>query len=130
MKLYYPIEIAPNLCPGVRLGSHWLTVDYDGITEDRRTRYRWECIGNGGPWVGNDLCSGVGGGDLQAGLVNLLSFLSAAIESNAYRRRTGYGGENADLFPADMLDALEDLSDEISTLALDLEESETPYIEE
>lgn len=67
-------------------------------------------------------CNGAGA-DLQSGLATLLSFLGAAAESYAYRQRTGHPGENEDLFPPHIVAWACQNSDELSTLASELDET-------
>lgn len=80
--------------------------------------------------TGQDLKSGIGGGSLQQGMVSLLSFLAACGESYGYKLRTGRDGENYDLFPPAIAEWAYQNSDELSTLEIDIEESEVELIEE
>jgi hypothetical protein len=120
-----PVEIAPNLQAGVRVGGGWVTVGYsDSQGFDGRTRYRWEIIfPDGSDMHGHDLRSGCGGGDLTLGLESLLAFLSAAAESCRYRMATGREGENEDLFPPNVVEFAYQHDDEISLLQCEIEES-------
>lgn len=128
MKLQTPFEISPRLLPCVRIGDVFISIDYAGETRDGRTRYRYHIdLPNGKEHTGTDLKSGCGGGDLQAGMESLLSFLSAAAESYRY---SGMDGENSDLFPEFICQWASDNSDAISMLAIELEETKTQLIEE
>lgn len=59
----------------------------------------------------------------QEMLATLLTFLGAAAESYSYRQRTGRNGENEDLFPAPVVEWAYQNSDELSMLAMELEET-------
>lgn len=57
--------------------------------------------------AGDDLRSGSGDTiNLYKQMVVLLDFLGAAVESYEFELRTGVKGENADLFPRDLLELL------------------------
>jgi hypothetical protein len=67
------------------------------------------------------LQSGCGGfGGTVSIFETYLSFLGAALESFDYERRTGDEGENTDLFPRWVLEALEGQGDEIACIRGDL----------
>lgn len=121
MKLHSPFEISPRLLPGLRVGKAWIQLTYSKRAgNEGRTRYQWTIdLPDGSEHSGDDLQSGCGGGSLQGGFESLLSFLSAAAESFRYR---GGNGENADLFPAPVVQWAADNSDEISLLSLDVSE--------
>ena len=122
--LVSPVEIAPNLQAGVRVGGGWITVGYakrDG--RDGRTRYRWEIIfPDGSDASDDDLQSGCQGGDLMGGLESLLSFLGAAAEAYRYQMGTGRESDNADLFPAHVVEWAYQHDSEISCLQCEIEE--------
>ncbi len=122
MNLREPIIITARLLAGVKVGVATISIDFAGHTSDGRTRYNYFIDTPLFEYAGSDLKSGVGGGSLQAGLESLLAFLSAAAESYAYQMRTGRQGENADLFPANVLEWAYQHSDELSMLACELEE--------
>jgi hypothetical protein len=114
----------------LRAGNLAITVDYaDTRTPDGRQSYRWAVtiLGpDGGSWTDTDLNGPACGADPMPSemLGTLLSFLSAALESRSYRERTGGGGENEDLFPADMLDACDAYRDTLDTARFELEDAE------
>lgn len=123
MQLRSPVQIAPNLEAGLRVGdSSWLTIDYAKRPgRDGRTRYRYTIIRDGQPDITDDnLRSGCQGGSLQEGLESLCSYLGAFAESWNY---AGADGESADLFPTELAEWACEHSDEISMLGLELEET-------
>lgn len=122
MNLKYPACICSNLCAGVRVGSGEITIEYAGDCGGR-TCYRWSILADGWEETGDDLQSGVGGGNLRDGLVSLLSFLSACAESRQYMRHSGDDGENADLFSARVGAWAEQNSDAIQIAQLEVEET-------
>lgn len=120
-----PIQIAPNLAAGVRVGQWWITVEYaDRPGDEGRTRYRWTIFSGNVEFTGDDLQSGCGGGTLTEGLESLLSFLGACAESIRYGRYAGEPGENADLFPPEVGEIADQHSDEISMLESEIQEQE------
>lgn len=124
MQLTSPIVITPRLLPGVKIGDAFISIRYAKRPgDDNRTRYQYY-IDPIGPEDGfDDLQSGCQGGDLQAGLESLLSFLGACGESYGYAQRTGRGSENSDLFPPAISEWAYQNSDELSMLAIELEET-------
>ena len=114
-----PIEITSRLLFGVRIGHTEISITYATLQgKEGRERYRYYIDGGDVSYTSDDLQSGCQGGNLQEGLESLLSFLGACAE----------GGENADLFPPDVAEWAKSNSDEISMLAVELEEGE--YITE
>jgi hypothetical protein len=108
MKLTHPIEIAPNLQPGIRIGKGWITLERDGTTTDSRDRFRYTAIlPSGFEITDNDLNSGAGGTSLGEAFETLFSFLGACAESRNYSQRTCREGENADLFPSELMEWLD-----------------------
>ncbi len=132
MILNSPFIISSRLLPALQVGGATIQLEYskrDG--RDSRTRYQWTIdLPNGQEFTGDDLQSGCQGGSLQNGFANLLSFLSASGDSLNYQTRTGREGENADLFPAPVVEWAAQNSDELSLLSLEIEESEIDLIEE
>ncbi len=129
MILNSPFLISSRLLPALQVGGATIQLEYskrDG--RDSRTRYQWTIdLPNGQEFTGDDLQSWCQGGSLQNGFASLLSFLSAAAESFRYK---GMDGENADLFPATVVEWAAKNSDELSMLSLEIEESEIDLIEE
>lgn len=124
MIINEPCVITSRLLPGVRVGqgedAGEVSIEYakrDG--RDGRARYQWHIDIAAGEFSGDDLQSGCGGGSLQEGLESLLSFLGAAAESCRYK---GMEGENANLFPQPVVEWACQNSDELGTLACELEE--------
>lgn len=102
------------------LGPARFTVEEDGyairgLGSVGRVYWRWTCEVKGETWSAADLGEpAIGIRDDRNGrtreremLGSFLSFLSAALESREFRRRTEREGENEALFPAAMLDALQ-----------------------
>jgi hypothetical protein len=129
MKINSPCCITSRLLPGITIAGSEISIEYAGSTSDGRTRYRW-FIDIGKEFTGNDLKSGCQGGGLQSGLESLLSFMEACGEAHRYAQRTGRPGENADLFPVPVAEWCYQHSNELGMARLEIEESETPAIEE
>jgi len=129
MILHPPFEITARLLPGVKIQERtadkpaYLSIEYAGVTEDGRRRYRYHIdLPDGTEYSAADLKSGVGGGNLQAGMASLLSFLSHAAECHP--------DPDGDLFPKAVCEWAKNQSDELLMLHLEIEESKTPLIEE
>ena len=123
-----PIEITSRLLFGVRIGQTEISITYATLSGDNgRERYRYYIDGEVS-YTSDDLQSGCGGGNLQEGLTSLLGFLGACADAYAYNMRIGASSENIDLFPPDVAAWAYSNSDEISMLAMELEEGE--YIRE
>lgn len=95
-------------------------------TRDGRPVYRWTIVdtSTGETWTADDLNGPVLGREPSENemLRTLCGFLSAALESRAYRERTGREGSNEDLFPADCLDWAESHADDISMASMEPED--------
>lgn len=113
--LLSPVEIAPNLNAGVRVGGGWVTIGYSNKpSRESRVRYRWEIIfPDGSDCSDDDMYSGCQGGNLTKGLETLLSFLNAADEQ---------GLESENLFHPKVVEFAEQYSDEIAMLAMEIQE--------
>ncbi len=118
MELHHPFIISSRLLPAVKIGEATISISFDGESEGR-ARYRYYIDTPHFEYENNDVFSGVGGGSLEEGMESLLSFLSACAESRRYRRNFG-GGENADLFPDNIGEWAESVSEEISLVQCDL----------
>ncbi len=131
MILHAPIEITARLLPGIKVGDAYLSICYaDRPGNEGRTRYRYFIdLPNGVEYENDDLQSGCDGGNLAAGLSELLFFLAACGESMECRPGEE-PGENADLFPSSVAKWCAENSDELSALSAELEETETVLIEE
>lgn len=102
-----PVEIAPNLEPGVRIGSaSWVTISYSQRPgREGRVRYRWTIIRDGlRDETHDDIQSGCQGGNLRDGLSSLLTFLGAFAEANRPHYGERVDRENCDLFPECLAD--------------------------
>ena len=136
MVLKRPVEITPWLLPGLHIGDGWVMIGYSkrkGAGGRTRYEYRVCCPvrkKRGGMTIkefkDDDLQSGCQGGGLREGLESLLSFLGAAAESYQYAERQGKDGmtgENAGLFPREVVEWAARNSDEIEMLALEVKET-------
>ena len=107
-------------------GNLTLTVWHIGpeySPEDRgeRQRYAYSITDRTRGYEGNDIRSGVGAApDIRDAMASLVSFLSAAAE--AYNRPES---DNADLFPAWLMEATYMNSDEIDMLSAELSDDGT-----
>ena len=133
VKINAPGIITSRLCAGVKIGSVTISIEYSPREGNSgRTRYRYYLDSdNGKPeHEGDDLQSGCQGGNLQFGLANLLSFLSAAGEGYAYEMHDGCESENTDLFPEWVNEWAYQYSGELSLLVWELEEGALSIFEE
>lgn len=124
MILHDPFIITARLLPGLRIGEgDFISIEYLRRSKGFRTAYRVTFDIAGKEYTDDTLKSGCQGGTLQQGMASLLSFLGAAAESYAYGLRTGCAGENANLFDASIVEWAHQNSDEISLLAVEIEET-------
>lgn len=112
--------------PALKVGEAWISLELSGRqSRDGRSIYQcWIDLPDGTEHEITDLRSGCGGGSVLEGFSALLSFLGAAAESYQYRQSTGRGGENEGLFEPAIVEWAAGHSDELSMLALELEEGE------
>ncbi len=115
--------------PGVRIGDNWISLECGPSDRAGRTIYRATIdLADGTEHEITDLRSGCQGGGVQEGLESLLSFLSAAAESYAYRQHTGEATPDPDsnetLFPPAIVEWAAENADEISMLQCELEEGD------
>jgi hypothetical protein len=131
MEIRSPLIITSRLMPGAQVGNGTLSIEYSPRQPPSgRTRYRYFIDVGKRTHKASDLQSGVGGGTLQEGLRSLLSFLGAAAESYGYEMRTGRKGENSDIFPKWVSEWAYENDDDLSMLALELEEKPDKLIVE
>jgi hypothetical protein len=124
MQINEPCIITSSLLPGVRVGGAEISIERDGETGDNRDRFRVTVsLPDGGEFSDNDQSSGIGGCELWDAMGTALGFLSACGESVAYGRRTGYHGENADLWPLPVGEWAADHTDELAILAEEIDEN-------
>lgn len=121
MKLHHPFVITPSLGIGIQLGY--------GCLEYRRDHFViW---GPFGEHVVYDFRPGLSR-DLPSQFEAMLSFMGACAESRSYGLRN-YGdpmrGENSSLFPEDVGEWLESVSDEIGMAQFEISEAEGELIE-
>jgi len=119
-QIQSPFIITPRLMAGLKIGEAFISIGQGERNSDGRTQYGVYIDLPDGEHEITDLRSGCQGGDLQGGMASLLSFLSAAAESYAYK---GMDGENSGLFPQPVTEWAYQNSDEISMLALEIEET-------
>ncbi|MFE7503853.1 hypothetical protein [Promicromonospora sp. NPDC057488] len=126
-----------NASPSTRMlvarhaGSLHLALWHDGATPDEHGGYRQRygyriadaTVPGALPHDGRDIHSGVGADvDTTAGMTSLVAFLSAAAEAYRYQMSNPLSApENLNLFPAWVTEAAYLNSDELTTLALELE---------
>lgn len=100
-------------------GDLHLTVGRLGEEPDGRTRYAYRIATEEWEYLGDDIRTGVGSDEgAVAMMVSLMSYLQAAAESYAYHG--GMGGENSDLFPEHVIEAVD--TDEVAMVASMLQE--------
>jgi hypothetical protein len=121
MKLQEPFIITARLMAGVKIGNAFISIGQGERNSEGRTQYGvYIDLPDGSEHEITDLRSGCQGGDIQEGMASLLSFLGAAAESYAYK---GMEGEHSDLFPEAVTKWAYQNSDEISMVALEIEET-------
>jgi hypothetical protein len=131
MEIRSPLIITARLMPGARIGDGFVSIEYSPRQPSNgRTRYRYFIDVGKRTHKASDLQSGVGGGTLQEGFRSLMSFLSAAGESYGYEMRTGRKSENTELFPKWLNEWAYENEDELSMLAVELEENPGKLIRE
>lgn len=122
-----PFIITARLMAGVRIGDAFISIGQGKRNSEGRTQYGvFIDLPDGTEHEVTYLHSGCQGGEIQDGMASLLSFLSAAGESYAYAMRQGKDGmtgENSDLLPQAVTEWAYQNSDEISLLALEIEET-------
>ena len=136
-ELKAPFMITPRLMVGVKVQGpggkpDFISIIYAGRTDDGRMRYHYYIdLSDGREHEGNDLRSGVGGGNLQEGMEFLLSFLGAAGEAYSYKFRHGLADpENLDMFP-DYINQWAYLNDsDLSILNVELQERRGELVKE
>lgn len=113
MLLSNPVQITPRLLPGVRVGGAWLSIEY-AHTEGHRQHYRYYIdLPNRFEYSADDLSSGCRH-SLQHGLQDLCMFLSAL----------GDGSCESDGWPREVKQWAIGCADDLSLMAMDLEETE------
>jgi len=133
MKLNPPFIISSRLMPAIHAAGATLSLEVsERQTSDGRDMYDcWIDLPDGTGHEVTDLRSGCqGAGSVQEGMGTLLLFLVAAAESRQHRERTGMYGENEDLFSPAIVDWAAANSDELSMLAVELEETPNLVTEE
>ena len=124
MTLYAPFSISSRLMPAIVVADGTISLERTGTSHDGRDEYTVHVDIPSGSFSERGFRSGCGGASTQEMFGALLSFLSAAAESHNYRTRTGRPGENEDLFPAPVVEWAAQNADEISMIALKIEETE------
>jgi hypothetical protein len=125
MKLHSPFIISSRLAPALQIAKATLSFDNghfvlnlpDG-TEHKITDFSFPC---------GRIAGSTNESVLQDGFVAILSFLSACAESRAYgMRKNGdvMSGENSNLFPENIGEWAESVSDELAMLSYEMQETE------
>ena len=125
MILHSPFAISPRLCPAIQIGKAWLSYDNGQFVIDLPDGTEHKVTDFHPPRMGRHT--------LQDSFAALLSFLSACAESRSYgerMKRDAMAGENSDLFPANVGEWAQSVSDELSMLQMEIEESEKELIED
>lgn len=128
MTLRAPFSISARLLPAIRIGEGAEAVTLSAGPAS------WFLDGPFGEHEVTDYRP-ARGADLVSAFEGLLSFMSAAASSFQYaerRGKDGMEGENADLFPREVTEALAQISSELECVQCDLEqamETETVLIE-
>ena len=127
MTLHPPFEIGPRLAPALRIadsnGTAWLTFDKGFVID----------LPDGSEHPILDYQPGAGGRDLPAMFGDILAFLGACAESRSYAERKGKSamdGENSSLFNEAVGAWAQQMSDELSMIQCEIEESEAELIED
>jgi hypothetical protein len=130
MVLHSPFSIGPRLLPCLKVGDGFLSLEHVNYDHEGRDVYQWYVDIPAGEFSAADLRSGVQGCTLQKMFCSFLFFLGAAAEAVNYEKRTGRESDNADLFPPAVMSWAAEYDDELTGLAIDIEESPEPLIEE
>jgi len=134
-KLRAPFIITARLMAGLVIGGATISLGYsNGLNAYYRC---FIDLPDGQEFEDSSLRPGACGGTLQQGFAALLSFLGAAAESYHHQMNgidfplhLDEPDNNSSLFPRPVTEWAYQNSDEISMLQLEIEESETPLIEE
>ena len=129
MILHPPFLIGSRLLPALRIGDVWVSLEHIGCADSRMV-FRYYLDGPDWCHEDSDLRSGCQGATLQKMFGTLLAFLSACAEGRQYQTRTGRKSENGNLFPERVGQWAEENSDEISSLWVEIEESNKTLIVE
>jgi len=128
MNLFSPVEICPNLEPGVRIGDGWITIAYSDRPGDcGRTRYRYTIIRKDRPdLVYEDLQSGVGvSRGLRDGLLSLLAFLADAADGCRYYTMQGKEDPDPVGWPDDLCEWLYLHSEDLEYVSMSVDDNMT-----
>ena len=112
MKLHAPFFLSARLLPALKVGELTISLEMLPRGFNGRNRYHYFIDPPAGcrakPLEASDLLSGCQGGTLVEGFGSLLCFLDSAAESKRWGERTGRRGENAGLFPAWILNRVDE----------------------
>ena len=114
------VRISPRLLPSVDVSGAAVSVSpARGRDHYGKPEWRWYVdLPDGREFEGAEL---FGWGDAGEMLESLLAFLSACGEGVAYSRRTGRESENSGLFPPELADWCDSVSDELGMAQSELE---------
>jgi len=123
MKLRQPFIISSRLQAGLKIGDATISMEDVGLTSDGRTIYHYWIDGPNFAYENDDLKSGIGNGNLQGGFASLLGFLGSDAEKYRYNMRSQYLADDYSFDSASVVEWACQNSDEISMLALEIEET-------
>lgn len=121
MQLSNPFFISCRLMAAVKIGDATISIGYAKRPgRESRTRYEWFFDCGEIEETSDDLQSGnVRDAGIRSGMASLLNFMSACGESFRY---AGKDGDNVDLFPESMWEWLSSNREELSMLAMEIDE--------
>lgn len=124
LTLHRPLIITPRLLPGVEVGfAQWISWDPGkGVGYIDTPNFK-HTVTSYTPGLGGR--SGPPEERVAYCLADMCGFLSACAESRSYAKRKGIDpmeGENSDLFPEEVGEWAEKMSDELSMLSFELSE--------
>lgn len=124
MQLFSPFLISARLCPAVQIGKATLSFDTGRFVLDLPDGS--EHVDTSFRFPAGRIAGDTNESRLQDGFAAYLGFLSACAESRAYgTRKNGdpMSGENSDLFPSNVGEWAESVSDELAMLSYEIEET-------
>lgn len=124
MIIHPPMMISPRLLPAVEIDDVTISIDPEDWTVYFDGRGEWSHI----DYVEDNFRPGLlprdEGDAVRDALGSVLSFVSAFAEAIEFETRTGCESENSDLFPDTMREWAHQNSDEITDMAMQLEDED------
>ena len=106
----------------IQVGDGAVSVERVRLNHEGRAVFRWTITTPAGEFTGEDLRSGVGCNmENRDGMESLLGFLMAAAEAYRYSMVTGRESDNADLFPAPVMEWAYQNDSELQYAAIEVE---------